>query len=1188
MDTDRNLLFGVLALQADLLDAARFAEACTAWTARKDVPLADLLIERGWITPTDKADIERLLQRKLTKHSGDTKASLAAVADDEVQRVLAMLEDPDIAASLAGLSSPGSPMRLTTVDLPPETRARYTLTRLHARGGIGQVWLARDGSLGREVALKELRPEQADKPVLWARFLEEAQITGQLEHPGIVPIYELARRPRDDQPFYTMRFVKGRTLSEAIKTYHEQCAADTAGPLAQRALLTAFLGVCNAVAYAHSRGVVHRDLKGANVVLGDFGEVIVLDWGLAKVLGRPDSDVAPPVVLDAETEREATVQGQVLGTPTFMAPEQADGRQDLIDARTDVYGLGAILYEILTAQPPFTGPDTPAVLRKVRTEPPVPPRQLRADVPLPLQAVCLKALAKRREDRYATAADLAADVQRWLADEPVTAFREPLTVRAGRWTRRHRTWVVGAAAAACVAVVTLSVATVLLQRARGVAEQREQEAREQRQQAQEQRDEARSKYQLARDAVDQMLTEVGHKSLRDIPGMDSVRRALLEKALTFYQQFLREKSDDPEVRRATGYAYKRMGTIYELLGKHDEALTAFRQAMELWRRLMEEFPDDLRYRSDLAWTHNDLGAVYFLTGRYPEAEAVFRQGRDLVEYLVGKAPGEADYQRLLASNAANLGLVYHRTGRTQEAIPELEKARDVYTRLVQAPAATARVRDGLATTYHGLGPLYRDLGQYPLAEAAFRQCVALWEQLLREDPQSSEYRQMLGSSHQHLGYMYQRYVARPSQAEAHYQTALKLREQLAQEHPAVPAYQLDVAQSHGTLGWLYQTSGQPDRAEAAFLSALAVHEKLQQDHPTVPRYRASVADSHHYLGGFYAAMGQSAKVEAAYLKAVEIFTRLVQEQPQTVEYRVQLGQVYHELGVFFDIHKHFDKAESGYNSASIVREELYRTQPNVPKYQEDLAWSYTNLSDLYADHKQQAKALEVLGKALPLWEKLLQAHPKSVGYAAGLGAAYSTRGDLIRDTGKPGEALDWYAKAIQVLQPAYQQEPRHEDSRNKLRGAYWGRAIALGQLTRHADAVKDWDRALQLAAASSGDTLRLKRALALVRAGELTKAVAEADALTQGEKVPGGTLYDAACIYALAATRVPEDARLAEQHAARAVTQLRRAQAAGHFKEPANATQLKNDPDLNPLRQRDDFRKLLAELEASPRPADKK
>ena len=180
-----------------------------------------------------------------------------------------------------------------------ESRDRYTLTHLHAKGGMGRVWLARDGALGRQIALKELRPDQADNSILCSRFLYEAKITAQLEHPGIVPVYEVGQ---GEVPYYTMRFVKGRTLSEAIRAYHKKRVAGEADSVDLVALLTSFVGVCHAVAYAHSRGVIHRDLKGQNVVLGDFGEVIVLDWGLAKRIG-PDQADGAGAAADVATSR---------------------------------------------------------------------------------------------------------------------------------------------------------------------------------------------------------------------------------------------------------------------------------------------------------------------------------------------------------------------------------------------------------------------------------------------------------------------------------------------------------------------------------------------------------------------------------------------------------------------------------------------------------------------------------------------------------------------------------------------------------------------------------------------------------------------------------------------------------------------------------------------------------------------
>ena len=415
METDRNLLIGVLALQAGLIDSRQFVEACTLWATRKEAPLTDVLIERGWILTSDVAPIEYLLRRNLERHGGDAGATLVGV-DDDVKRQLASLGDWEIQQRLTNLAPSGDNDLTLTLDFVPESRHRYTLTRLHATGGIGRIWVARDGYLGREIALKELRSDKAGSGVVSKRFLREARITAQLEHPGIVPVYELARRPEDQQPFYTMRFVNGRTLTEAARAYHQERAVGQVGSLEFPALLNSFITVCNTLAYAHSRGVIHRDLKGQNVLLGDFGEVVVLDWGLAKLVDRPDREPQTPFVpfdLVGIEGVDLTVAGQMIGTPAYMAPEQATGLLDLIDHRTDVYGLGAILYEILTGHPPFTGADAREVLRKVREECPIPPHQFWPEVPPALETACLRALAKRAADRYGSATELAQEVQRW-------------------------------------------------------------------------------------------------------------------------------------------------------------------------------------------------------------------------------------------------------------------------------------------------------------------------------------------------------------------------------------------------------------------------------------------------------------------------------------------------------------------------------------------------------------------------------------------------------------------------------------------------------------------------------------------------------------------------------------------------------------------------------------------------------
>jgi eukaryotic-like serine/threonine-protein kinase len=318
-------------------------------------------------------------------------------------------ETPSASSTPSSVPSP-STSRLADAGLV----TRYAFTNLHAKGGIGRVWLAYDRQLDREVAVKELFPENAGNANIAARFIREAQLTGQLEHPGVVPVYELDRGANASQPFYAMKFVRGRTLSSAVNAYHSKRIEGGADSLEFVVLLTAFAAVSNTIAYAHSRGVLHRDLKGDNVILGDFGEVVVLDWGVAKIVGQPEAieSDGPGVPTDAQ-DPSLTIQGDIIGTPAYMAPEQAEGRLDRIDHHTDIYGLGAILYEILTGRPPFTGSNTMEVLQKAIRGNPAPPRKLWPEVPVGLEEICLKAMAKDPDQRYASAADLAREVQRW-------------------------------------------------------------------------------------------------------------------------------------------------------------------------------------------------------------------------------------------------------------------------------------------------------------------------------------------------------------------------------------------------------------------------------------------------------------------------------------------------------------------------------------------------------------------------------------------------------------------------------------------------------------------------------------------------------------------------------------------------------------------------------------------------------
>jgi len=402
------------------------------------------------------------------------------------------------------LPSRGDAAHAVTTRAPAGTSAeRYVPKRFHAKGGMGEIWLAEDCDIGRQVALKKMlgaaQQEQKD------RFLVEARITGQLEHPGIVPIHELGTDP-EGQPYYVMKFVHGRTLKKVIKEYHSpESKSDVPREVQHVRLLQIFLDLCQTVAYAHSRGVLHRDLKPDNVMLGAYGETLLLDWGIAKVQGQPDAPATgapsdlPPVNLSYAGVSTETMAGSIMGSPFYMAPEMAEGRTDLVDHQSDIYLLGATLYEILTGKPPRSGGNALKLLEKARTEVPLPPRHLIPDLPRALEAICQKAMAHDKGARYARTADLADDVKRYLAGEPVTAYRENWQERAWRWMRRHKKAIVRVVGAAVVIAAAYVGYTVLDKAWRDRAEaQREAERLQKQDEARQALKEFRSKADEAR------------------------------------------------------------------------------------------------------------------------------------------------------------------------------------------------------------------------------------------------------------------------------------------------------------------------------------------------------------------------------------------------------------------------------------------------------------------------------------------------------------------------------------------------------------------------------------------------------------------------------------------------------------------------------------------------------------------
>jgi serine/threonine protein kinase len=300
-------------------------------------------------------------------------------------------------------------------DAPDLGHTKYRVLRRLGEGGMGEVWAARDEELGREVALKIATADQSE---LCTRLRREAQVIAGLEHPGIVPVHDVGVLP-DGRVWYAMKIVRGERLDEWMAHDHDL-----------RAVLRMFARVCEAVAFAHAHGVIHRDLKPANVMVGEFGEALVMDWGLAKVVGTKEEHLPA-----STTPTTTTAVGAVIGTLAFMPPEQARGEIDTLDARADVYALGAMLYFLLARRPPFDA-RSPAALQQAVIEGNA--AALDGDMPRALQSICAHAMARDRDARYGSARELAEDVELWLDGQRPRAHRESPLERVARVAARHR------------------------------------------------------------------------------------------------------------------------------------------------------------------------------------------------------------------------------------------------------------------------------------------------------------------------------------------------------------------------------------------------------------------------------------------------------------------------------------------------------------------------------------------------------------------------------------------------------------------------------------------------------------------------------------------------------------------------------------------------------------------------------
>ncbi|MBC8289149.1 MAG: serine/threonine protein kinase [Planctomycetes bacterium] len=854
----------------------------------------------------------------------------------------------------------------TAIVASPElaaSRAEYELGPELGSGGIGVVYEARQTSINRSVAVKMLQEEEAGSNRS-GKFLEEAIITGELDHPNIVPIYDLGRAS-DGRLFYAMKQVRGTPWKDVLhaQEMHEK--------------LRILLRSSDAVAFAHSRGVVHRDLKPENIMLGEFGEVLVMDWGLAL-----------------HRDRHNDKNSALGGTPGFMAPEMVLGPISAIGPHSDIYLLGAILFQIITGYPPHAGQNQMGCLLNAarnRIEP--------TDKTGELLDIAMKALSKDPAGRHARVKEFQAAIRDYQSheesleleeiaregakkaretgdyltfSEAVHSFenalrlwdgnenahtglsetrgeyaraardkgdfdlglsvlqpegshfnglrdelRTGLAEREARAEKLQRAKKIGVGLVASLLIV-MTVSAIWINSARKTAEDNATEAAEQRDLAEKNLSQADRNFKLAKQAVDEMLTKSA-AALEDEPGQHELRQVFLRNAQSLYATLVLDRPDDPELQREMGRAWHRLGEINRDLGEVDEATTAFSRGIAILKELLEKSGQDADLKQQLAATYGELGENYRTLEANSDAERHFDLALSLLDELTGTDTGKRLYQVMLGRTLNNRGLVYYATNRQDKA------------------------------------------------DEAFSRVLADLQKLSLED----DTRQELARAALNRGNIntnrIQTEADRLAIARQDYERAVSLLEELRKSSPRKATYRLDLSRAHLALGNLHvrdRENRDLEKAESRIQTSVELADGLVTDFEEVNEYRRERDNALNSLAAVYYYQDKFDEAAEAWDRVREDAQRLFDEQPEVPDNQSQLGRALSNLGVAHNTLQNFDQARDYLHVACDHLREVTKNNTDNPDYRRYLRNALRSLTtaSLGLGHHQAARdsALELV------------------------------------------------------------------------------------------------------------------------------------------------------------------------------------------------------------------------------------
>jgi serine/threonine protein kinase len=939
----------------------------------------------------------------------------------------------------------------------------YRILRELGRGGMGVVYEAERESLKTRVALKVMHPTFRADATRLRRFEREARSAARLHHTNIVPVFDYGEH--DGICYYAMQMISGVGLNEVIEEVrHLRSSGDAIPPLsgaetrsadraaaagpvsislsiAAESLLTGRSAndpahgaatdptvtmpidhpetsegpspdaatpatgrhsgagdgpdasggsrpgrsdityhrevaricaqVADALDYAHRQGVIHRDIKPSNLLLDEQGTVWVTDFGLAKLIEGED----------------LSRSHELAGTLRFMAPERLEG---ITDRRSDIYALGATLYELLTLRPAFDERDPARLIRRIIDLPVAPPSRHDRRISRDLETVVLKALAKDPNDRFATAGELRDELRRFLEGRPLRSRPVGPAERAWRWCKRNP---IVAALLATVAGLTVALAigsTAALVRLRRSYDE-----------VQLERGRVEANFLEARRAVDDSFTRISESALLNAPGMQPLRRQLLEDSLKYYRGFARRLGDRPDARADLAAALTRMATIVAEIGSKDEALGYLCQARDIYQALAAAHPDDRRLRRELARSIAGLAALHDEAGRRQEAEAEYRRALAVQRALADAEPTDARLQDDLAASETGLGGTLGRLGRDEEAAGCHERATAIRERLAAAFPDSPKFRSDLALDYARAARRISVAGRDEEALGLYGRSIEMQEALVADHPEVASYRFSLAHTYTSMG-VSQRHLDRLDEALATYQKAREAQEALVAANPSVTDYRYELAGTFNNIANIQRALGRRDEALGTYRRALEIKVALVAADPRVVRYQVAMAAGYNAIGMIQAESRRFEDSLRTFRQLQDRMRAILADDPRSRDARTWLANALHNAGnVLVEINRPAE-AISAYRQAIGETSRLSAEAPHLKNPRRALRITYHDLAEALMALGRPAEAAAALGERPGLWDD----GPEALYELARAWALCVPEADRDRDGSTPGRRAE--------------------------------------------------------------------------------------------------------------------------------------------------------------------------------------